>query len=53
MNGGEPIAITGKTTLEANRWSPDNRVSFFLARKKEDDKAQVWILTEWEAMQKY
>jgi dipeptidyl aminopeptidase/acylaminoacyl peptidase len=41
MNGGEPIAITGKDYSGSQpRWSPDNSI-FFLARKKEDDKAQV------------
>jgi hypothetical protein len=41
MNGGEPIAITGKDYSG----SPDGAltISIFLARKKEDDKAQVWI----------
>jgi dipeptidyl aminopeptidase/acylaminoacyl peptidase len=44
MNGGEPIAITGKDYSGSQpRWSPDNKYLSFLARKKEDDKAQVWI----------
>jgi Tol biopolymer transport system component len=41
MNGGEPIAITGKDYSGSQpRWSPDISI-FLFSSKKEDDKAQV------------
>ena len=43
MSGGEPIAITGKDySASQPRWSPDNKYLSFLAKKKEDEKIQVW-----------
>jgi Tol biopolymer transport system component len=54
MNGGEPIAITGKDYSGSQpRWSPDNKYLSFLARKKKMIKHKFGFLTEWEAMQKY
>jgi len=43
MNGGEPIAITGKDySASQPRWSPDNKFLSFLAKKNKDEKTQVW-----------
>ncbi len=44
INGGEPIAITGKNySASQPRWSSDNKYLSFLSSRGEDENPQVWV----------